>query len=117
MRGGGRGIKIGTNTHTYTHTHTHTRHLKFNPNLHALTLAPPLLSPFFPPSGLKSRKIALMLALLNIGFVFYYHPFFTYISRSDGSWKYSLSMPMPNVALPSGVKFGDFNEEEIYEKK
>lgn len=65
--------------------------------------------------GLKSRKIALMLAFLNIGFVFYYHPFFTYISRSDGSWKYSLSMPMPNVALPSGVKFGDFKEEQIYE--
>lgn len=64
--------------------------------------------------GLKSRKIALMLALLNIGFVFYYHPFFTFVWREGGEWKYDLDMPMPNVALPSDVKFGDFEPSQIY---
>mmetsp|Transcript_8635 Transcript_8635/g.17520 ORF Transcript_8635/g.17520 Transcript_8635/m.17520 type:complete len:416 (-) Transcript_8635:59-1306(-) len=64
--------------------------------------------------GLKSRKVAIMLAALNIAFIFYYHPFFRFVRREDGEWKYDLDMPMPNVAVSSDVKFGDFEPSQIY---
>ena len=54
--------------------------------------------------GLKSRFVALMLALINIGVVFYQHPFFRYIWYEGGEWKYDEdNMPNPSYVLPSDV--------------
>merc|ERR1712086_1062245 len=49
--------------------------------------------------GLKSRFIASILGLVNIGFVFYQHPFFKYAWREDGEWKYDENMPVPSVTI------------------
>ena len=39
-------------------------------------------------AGLKSRTVALSLALVNLGFVCYQHPFFRYVWIEGGEWKY-----------------------------
>ena len=57
--------------------------------------------------GLKSRLVALLLALVNLGFVFYKYPFFRFIWRENGEWVYDEdNMSMPHVALPTDVDFG-----------
>lgn len=57
--------------------------------------------------GLKSRLVALILALLNLGFVFYKYPFFCFVWRENGQWVYDEdNMSMPHVALPTDVDFG-----------
>lgn len=62
--------------------------------------------------GLKSRLVALLLALVNLGFVFYQHPFFRFAWLEDGKWVYDEdNMSMPNVALPTDV---DFDTSEFY---
>lgn len=66
-------------------------------------------------AGLKSRIVALLLALLNICFVCYQHPFFRYIWREDGEWKYSVELYNKHVALPAGVISTDFDSGEIYD--
>lgn len=67
-------------------------------------------------TGLKSRVVALLLALVNLGYIFYKHPFFRFVWREGGVWKYDEdNMSMPNVALPKGVSIGDFNSEQIYD--
>jgi uncharacterized membrane protein YphA (DoxX/SURF4 family) len=54
--------------------------------------------------GLKSRIVSLLLALVNLCFVTYLHPFFTYISLQGGEWKYDeVNMSMPQVALPKDI--------------
>lgn len=57
--------------------------------------------------GLKSRLVALLLALVNLGFVFYKYPFFRFAWRENGEWVYDEdNMSMPHVALPTDVNFG-----------
>jgi len=62
--------------------------------------------------GLKSRLVALLLAFINLCFVFYQHPFFRFAWLEDGKWVYDEdNMSMPNVALPTDV---DFDTSEFY---
>lgn len=66
--------------------------------------------------GLKSRRLALLLGFVNIGFIFYQHAFFRMIYLEDGEWKYNphhMSIPT-NVVLPEGYATSDFNLEEVY---
>jgi uncharacterized membrane protein YphA (DoxX/SURF4 family) len=68
--------------------------------------------------GLKSRAVALLLALVNLGFVTYLHPFFRYIYLEGGEWKYDeINMPMPQVALRTDVSPEDFaiDPAQIYD--
>jgi len=64
--------------------------------------------------GLKSRVVALLLALVNLFFVFFMHPFFLFASRVDGEWVYDDDMPIPNVSLPEGISLADLAPEQIY---
>ncbi|GMH60292.1 hypothetical protein TL16_g03019 [Triparma laevis f. inornata] len=66
-------------------------------------------------TGLRSRMVALLLALVNLVFVFYQHPFFLFISFKDGTWVYDEDMPLPNVALPEDISVGDFELSQIYQ--
>jgi len=63
--------------------------------------------------GLKSRLVALLLALVNLCFVFIQHPFFRFVWLESGEWKYDEdNMSMPNVVLPTDV---DFDTTQFYE--
>lgn len=53
--------------------------------------------------GLKSRFVALVLALVNLGFIFFLHPFFRFVWFSDGEWKYDERMPVPNIATSTDL--------------
>lgn len=67
-------------------------------------------------TGLKSRAIALLLALANLGFVLYQHPFLRFLTREGGEWKVDEdNMWMPNVAMPKGVTIDDFGPWQIYD--
>jgi len=67
-------------------------------------------------TGLKSRLVALLLALFNLGYVCYQHPFFLFVWWSGGEWKYDESkMEMPNVALADGMLIADFDNAQIYD--
>lgn len=68
-------------------------------------------------TGLKSRTIALWLALLNLCFVFYQHPFFRFLSLGKGGeWKVDEdTMWMPSVSLPTGVTPFDLDPWQIYD--
>ena len=68
--------------------------------------------------GLKSRTVALSLALVNLAFVFYQHPFFRFVWREGGDWTYdeaAMRKAMPSVALPTDVSPGDFEAWQIYD--
>lgn len=66
--------------------------------------------------GLKSRFVALLLALLNLVNVFYQHPFFRFVWLEGGEWKVDENnMPMPYVVLPANVGQGDFTPWQIYD--
>jgi uncharacterized membrane protein YphA (DoxX/SURF4 family) len=66
--------------------------------------------------GLKSRLVAFLLALINLSFVCYQHPFFRFISLEDGVWKYDEDnmSTMPRVSLPTNILPGDFDPLQIY---
>ena len=69
-------------------------------------------------AGLKSRTVALSLALLNLAFVCYQHPFFHFIWLEGGEWKYNeaeMRASMPQVALPTDVTPLDFQPSQIYD--
>lgn len=67
-------------------------------------------------AGLKSRIIALLLALVNLGFVFYQHPFFRFVWLEDGEWKYDVdNMSFPDVALPTDINPSDFDPGQIFD--
>ena len=67
-------------------------------------------------TGLKSRTVALFLALINLGFVLYQHPFFRFVHRTRGEWTVDEDyMWMPNVALPKDVTQLDFDPWQIYD--
>ena len=67
-------------------------------------------------TGLKSRVMAMLLAILNLVFVFYQHPFFNMIKLEGGHWKYieDNMSSMPHVVLPSDVLPNDLDPEQIY---
>merc|ERR1712194_364201 len=68
--------------------------------------------------GLKSRVVALLLALVNLGFVSYLHPFFRYIWLEDGKWKYDeVNMPSPNVVLSKDILPEDlvYDPAQVYD--
>lgn len=57
--------------------------------------------------GLKSRTIALVLTVVNLLYTVYQHPFFSYVSRSGGEWKYDdikLRTSMPHVAAAENLE-------------
>jgi len=67
-------------------------------------------------AGLKSRTVALSLAIINLGFVFYQHPFFRYVWREGGEWKYddvAIRKSMPHVAIPQDNSPDDFDSWHI----
>jgi len=67
-------------------------------------------------AGLRSRTVALTLALVNLGFVCYSHPFFRFVWREGGKWKYddaALRKSMPHVALPETNDEDDFESWHI----
>ena len=67
-------------------------------------------------AGLRSRAVALGLALVNFGFVCYSHPFFRLVWREGGEWKYDeveTRKPMPHVALPKNVDPENFEPWHI----
>ena len=68
--------------------------------------------------GLKSRTIALALALLNLGYICYQHPFFRFVWREGGEWKYDeakIRQSMPHVALPKELSEGDFESWLVFD--
>jgi len=75
-----------------------------------------LISSMLVAAGLKSRLVAVLLALVNLGFVFYQHPFFRFVWLEGGKWKIDEdNMLMPNVALPTDILPGDFDPWQIYD--
>ena len=69
-------------------------------------------------AGLRSRAVALVLAIVNIGLVCYQHPFFRFAWREGGEWKYDeakMRKSMPHVALPKEVSAGDFESWLIFD--
>jgi len=67
-------------------------------------------------TGLKSRLVALLLTLFNLGYVCYNHPFFLYVWWSGGEWKYAEDkMKMPNVVVSEEIGYADFDNEIIYD--
>lgn len=67
-------------------------------------------------AGLRSRSVALLLSLVNLGFVCYRHPFFLYLYRENGEWKVDEdNMPLPHATLPKDVSPSDFDAWEIYD--
>lgn len=82
----------------------------------AIALVSLVISSTLVAAGLKSRLVAFFLAMLNIGFVFYQHPFFLFIKLEEGEWKYDeVNMWMPSVALPKDVTVFDFDSSQIYD--
>lgn len=68
--------------------------------------------------GLKSRIVAILLAVVNLLFISYLHPFFCYIWLENGKWKYDeVNMPMPQVALPTGMSTTElsYSPAEMYD--
>merc|ERR1711988_1574828 len=62
-------------------------------------------------AGLKSRTVALSLALVNFGFVCYMHPYFRFMWREGGEWKYdeaAMRKSMLHVSLPKDITQDDF---------
>jgi len=67
-------------------------------------------------AGFKSRLVALLLAFVNLGYVFYQYPFFRFLSFKGGEWKVDEdNMWMPHVALPNDVTAFDFDPWQIYD--
>ena len=67
-------------------------------------------------AGLKSRTVALSVALVNLCFVCYQHPFFRYVWLEGGEWKYNeaeLRKSMPHVALQEKSTADDFESWHI----
>jgi uncharacterized membrane protein YphA (DoxX/SURF4 family) len=62
--------------------------------------------------GLKSRLIALLLAIVNLGYVFCQHPFFRFVWLENGEWKYDEHKMYSHIALPTNVSMGDFDEDD-----
>jgi len=68
--------------------------------------------------GLKSRTMALSLALVNFLFVCYQYPFFCFAWLEGGEWKYDelrMRESMPDVALPNGVSRLDMEPWQIFD--
>jgi len=69
----------------------------------------------FVAAGLKSRLVALFLALVNVGYICYQHPFFRFVWFKKGRWKYDEDMPMPHITLPTDISPDDFYLQQVYE--
>ena len=66
--------------------------------------------------GLRSRAIALALAFVNLGFVCLMHPFYRFVWREGGEWKYDeaeLRSSVPHVALPADASPRDLEPWQI----
>ena len=69
-------------------------------------------------AGLKSRTVALSLALLNLAFVCYQYPFARYVWFAAGEWQFdevNLRNHVPHVALAKGVTDAVFDPSQIYD--
>jgi len=84
--------------------------------VHSAVLVALVVASMLVATGLKSRTVALLLALANIGFVLIQHPFFRFLTHEDGEWKVDEdNMWMPNVVMPKGVAISDFDSWQIYD--
>jgi len=84
--------------------------------INAAVLLALLASSTLVATGLKSRAVALFLALANLGFVLVQHPFFRFVHRVEGKWEVDEDVIwMPSVALPKGVSPQDFGPWDIYD--
>ena len=67
-------------------------------------------------AGLQSRIIALVLAIVNISFVFYQHPFFRFLYYEGGELKVKDNIWSLDVALPTDdTSVSDFDMWQIYD--
>jgi len=69
-------------------------------------------------AGLRSRTVALALALVNFVFVCYQHLFLRLVWREGGEWKYDeaeLRKSMPHVALPNDMSPRDLEPWHIFD--
>jgi len=64
--------------------------------------------------GLKSRYIALLFGLTNLGIVTYQHPFFLYIWLEGGEWKYDEEMPFPKDVSKTTDLEAAYNLQRYY---
>ena len=83
--------------------------------LNSIALVVGIISYVFVAAGLQSRLISLFLAICNLVFCFYQHPFFRYIYREDGHWEVRPIMAMPSVVVPEDVTANDFDLWQIYD--
>lgn len=66
--------------------------------------------------GLKSRVVALVLAVVNLVFVFHQHPFFRMISLNNGHWKYDVDyIAIPHATLAKDTTAIDLEPSQIYD--
>ena len=67
--------------------------------------------------GLKSRTVALSLSIVNLLFVLLSHPFFAYVWRDNGTWKYdesALRASMPHVADATPENFEPWHLVDLH---
>jgi hypothetical protein len=69
-------------------------------------------------AGLRSRTVALALALINLGFIFYQYPLHRFVIYDEGEWKYDeteMRKSMPPAALAYEVTPADLEPWQIYD--
>ncbi len=63
--------------------------------------------------GLKSRIVALVLAITNIIFAFYQHPFFLYLTFKNGWFRVRDDIVIPQISLPAEAEITEFDLEML----
>lgn len=66
-------------------------------------------------TGLKSRIAALLLAFVNLAYVFYQHPFFRYVKIEGWEFKVDEKNMYWNLAMPHGYEPDDMSPWMIYD--
>ena len=69
-------------------------------------------------AGLRSRTVALVLALVNLCAVCYQHPFFRFVWREGGEWQFNereMRRSFPHVRMPKGILGEDFTPWQIFD--
>jgi uncharacterized membrane protein YphA (DoxX/SURF4 family) len=88
--------------------------------LHSAVLGSLVLALALVAVGLKSRTVALSLALINLGLVCYEHSFFSFIRREGGEWKFDeaeMRKSIKGFGLPEGDSLSpkEFEPWEVFD--
>lgn len=87
--------------------------------INAVMLCYLILSSTLVATGLRSRTIALVLALANLGYIFCMYPFMRFVLLDNGEWKFDETelrkYPIPHAALPINTSPNDFELWQIYD--